>query len=103
MLGATKGGPTRSSQWWGPSLGSCGGRSVLSDIEFADFVAARSRALLRTAYALTGDYQRAEDLTGSLYLGNRASYGDYSEVLLRTTGAAPCKLSGPVTIRYFLR
>ena len=35
---------------------------MLSDIEFADFVAARSRALLRTAYALTGDYQRAEDL-----------------------------------------
>jgi hypothetical protein len=41
-----------------------------------------------------------KDLTGSLYLGNRASYGDYNEVLLRTTGAAPCKLSGPVTIRY---
>jgi RNA polymerase sigma-70 factor (sigma-E family) len=34
----------------------------LPDVEFADFVAARSRALLRTAYALTGDYQRAEDL-----------------------------------------
>ena len=43
----------------------------------------------------------AKDLTGSLYLGNRASYGNYNEVLLRTTGEAPCKLSGPVTIRYF--
>jgi RNA polymerase sigma-70 factor (sigma-E family) len=30
--------------------------------EFAEFVAARSRSLLRTAYLLTGDHQRAEDL-----------------------------------------
>lgn len=30
--------------------------------EFRGFVAARSRALLRTAYLLTGDHQHAEDL-----------------------------------------
>lgn len=30
--------------------------------EFRDFAAARSRALLRTAYLLTGDHQYAEDL-----------------------------------------
>ncbi len=30
--------------------------------DFAEFVAARSGALLRTAYLLTGDFQRAEDL-----------------------------------------
>lgn len=30
--------------------------------EFRDFAAARSRALLRTAYLLTGDHQHAEDL-----------------------------------------
>lgn len=41
-----------------------------------------------------------KDLSGSSYPGNRASYGDNNEVLLRTTGAAPCRLSGPVTIRY---
>lgn len=29
---------------------------------FSEFVAARSRSLLRTAYLLTGDHQRAEDL-----------------------------------------
>lgn len=32
------------------------------DAEFCDFVAARSRALLRTAYLLTGDHHHAEDL-----------------------------------------
>ncbi len=30
--------------------------------EFAEFVAARSAALLRTAYLLTGDRHEAEDL-----------------------------------------
>jgi RNA polymerase sigma-70 factor (ECF subfamily) len=30
--------------------------------EFSDFVAARSTALLRTAFLLTGDWQQAEDL-----------------------------------------
>ncbi len=34
----------------------------LQDAEFRDFVAARSHALLRTAYLLTGDQQLAEDL-----------------------------------------
>jgi RNA polymerase sigma-70 factor (sigma-E family) len=29
---------------------------------FAEFVAARSRSLMRTAYLLTGDHQRSEDL-----------------------------------------
>ncbi len=32
------------------------------DAQFTDFVAARSRALLGTAYLLTGDRQRGEDL-----------------------------------------
>ena len=31
-------------------------------VDFDDFVAARSTALLRTAYLLTGDRGRAEDL-----------------------------------------
>ena len=35
---------------------------ALDDAEFRDFVAARGPALLRTAYLLTGDQQRAEDL-----------------------------------------
>ena len=30
--------------------------------DFSDYVAARSRALLRTAYLLTGDWHRAQDL-----------------------------------------
>ena len=30
--------------------------------EFGDYVAARSTALLRTAFLLTGDWQHAEDL-----------------------------------------
>lgn len=33
--------------------------------EFADFVEARSKALLRTAYLLTGDHHQAEDLLQS--------------------------------------
>lgn len=37
-------------------------RSALDEAEFRDFVAARSRALLRAAYLLTGDQQHAEDL-----------------------------------------
>lgn len=32
------------------------------EADFADFVAARSGSLLRTAFLLTGDHQRAEDL-----------------------------------------
>lgn len=32
------------------------------DVEFSEFVAARSRSLLRTAFLLTGDHQLAEDL-----------------------------------------
>jgi RNA polymerase sigma-70 factor (ECF subfamily) len=32
------------------------------DVQFTEFVAARSRALLGTAYLLTGDRQRGEDL-----------------------------------------
>jgi RNA polymerase sigma-70 factor (sigma-E family) len=35
---------------------------VSQDEEFATFVAARSRALMRTAYLLTGDLHQAEDL-----------------------------------------
>jgi RNA polymerase sigma-70 factor (sigma-E family) len=35
---------------------------ALDDAEFRDFVAAREHALLRTAFLLTGDQQRAEDL-----------------------------------------
>ena len=47
----------------------------LSDIEFADFVAARSRALLRTAFALTGDHQRAEDLLQTALLKSYRRWG----------------------------
>ena len=36
-----------------------------SFVEFADFVEARSKALLRTAYLLTGDHHQAEDLLQS--------------------------------------
>ncbi len=36
-----------------------------SYVEFADFVEARSKALLRTAYLLTGDHHQAEDLLQS--------------------------------------
>lgn len=39
--------------------------NALEDTEFRDFVAARSSALLRTAYLLTGDKQLAEDLVQS--------------------------------------
>lgn len=46
--------------------------SMETFVEFDDFVAARSRALLRVAYLLTGDHHHAEDLLQtsltSLYL-----------------------------------
>ena len=38
------------------------GRDEGTPADFAEFVAARSRSLLRTAYLLTGDHQHAEDL-----------------------------------------
>ena len=38
------------------------GERVASDVDFDDFVAARSRALLRTSYLLTHDHALAEDL-----------------------------------------
>ncbi|MDX6201276.1 MAG: hypothetical protein QOF82_1716 [Frankiales bacterium] len=49
----------------------------MPDSEFAHFVAARSRALLRTAFALTGDHQRAEDLLQTALL---KSYGRWSSL-----------------------
>ncbi len=39
-----------------------GERDELDSPGFSEFVAARSRSLFRTAYLLTGDHQRAEDL-----------------------------------------
>jgi RNA polymerase sigma-70 factor (sigma-E family) len=41
------------------------GRDEGTPAEFAEFVAARSRSLLRTAYLLPGDHQHAEDLVQS--------------------------------------
>ena len=41
------------------------GRDEGTPADFAEFVAARSRSLLRTAYLLTGDHQHAEDLVQS--------------------------------------
>ena len=49
----------------------------MADVEFSEFVAARSRALMRTAYALTGDHQRAEDLLQTALL---RSYGRWSSL-----------------------
>lgn len=39
-----------------------------SDEDFAEYFRARARPLRRTAYALTGDWQRAEDLTQATFL-----------------------------------
>jgi RNA polymerase sigma-70 factor (sigma-E family) len=44
---------------------SAGGREVVEEASFDAYVAARSRALLRSAYLLTGDQQLAEDLVQS--------------------------------------
>src|SRR5581483_580748 len=48
----------------GGSMASAGDRRAATgvDAEFSLFVRARSRALLRTAYLLTGDRHHAEDL-----------------------------------------
>lgn len=62
--------------------------------EFRDFAAARSRALLRTAYLLTGDHQHAEDLLQTtltkVYLGwgrirDSAAVESYARKTLITT------------------
>lgn len=42
----------------------------------------------------------AHDLTGTFHVSYRSPYDDYNEVLLTTTGAAPCLLRGPVTLGY---
>jgi RNA polymerase sigma-70 factor (sigma-E family) len=48
-----------------------------SAVELEAFLAARSTALLRTAYALTGDWQRAEDLVQTALV---ACYGRWSRI-----------------------
>jgi RNA polymerase sigma-70 factor (sigma-E family) len=47
---------------------------VARDDEFADFVAARYRALVRTALGLTGDLGHAEDLTQSALIRTYLSW-----------------------------
>lgn len=49
------------------------------DAQFDDFVAARSRALLGTAYLLTGDRQRAEDLLQTALLKTYLAWGRLRE------------------------
>lgn len=50
------------------------------DDEFADFVAARYRALLRTGLALAGDLGHAEDLTQSALIKTYLAWGRLREV-----------------------
>jgi RNA polymerase sigma-70 factor (sigma-E family) len=50
------------------------------DDEFADFVAARYRALLRTGLALTGDLGHAEDLAQSALIKTYLAWGRLREV-----------------------
>lgn len=50
------------------------------DDEFADFVAARYRALLRTGLALTGDLGRAEDLAQSALIKTYLAWGRLREI-----------------------
>lgn len=47
------------------------------ELPFAEFVAARTPALMRTAYLLTGDWQRAEDLLQTALI---ACYGKWSRI-----------------------
>lgn len=49
------------------------------DAQFDDFVTARSRALLGTAYLLTGDRQRAEDLLQTALLKTYLAWGRLRE------------------------
>lgn len=49
------------------------------DDEFADFVAARYRALVRTGLGLTGDLGRAEDLAQSALIRTYLSWGRLRE------------------------
>jgi RNA polymerase sigma-70 factor (sigma-E family) len=50
------------------------------DDEFADFVAARYRALLRTGLALTGDLGHAEDLAQSALIKTYLAWGRLREI-----------------------
>jgi RNA polymerase sigma-70 factor (sigma-E family) len=49
-----------------------------SAVELDEFLAARSTALLRTAYALTGDWHRAEDLLQTALV---SCYGKWSRIV----------------------
>jgi hypothetical protein len=51
--------------WW----------ALARDDEFADFVAARYRALVRTGFGLTGDLGHAEDLAQSALIRTYLSWG----------------------------
>ena len=60
------------------------------DAQFTDFVAARSRALLGTAYLLTGDRQRGEDLLQTALLKTYLAWPR-----LRETRAVEATSAGP--------
>ena len=64
------------------------------DEEFGQFVAARGRALCRTAYLLTGDWQVGEDLV------QEALTRTYlRRCRLRSATAARCSLPSPTASR----
>lgn len=54
-------------------------RNKDEDPEFSDFVAARSRSLLRTAFLLTGDHQLAEDLVQTALTKTYLAWGRISD------------------------
>jgi RNA polymerase sigma-70 factor (sigma-E family) len=54
-------------------------RALARDDEFADFVAARYRALVRTGLGLTGDIGHAEDLAQSALIKTYLSWGRLRE------------------------
>ena len=57
----------------GPAAGE--GRALARDDEFAPFVAARYRALVRRGLLLTGDSGHAEDLTQSALIRTYLAWG----------------------------
>lgn len=58
--------------------------------EFRDFVAARSPTLLRTAYFLTGDPDRAQDLLQTALLAGAQRYSP------RRRTAPPAAITRPI-------
>jgi DNA-directed RNA polymerase specialized sigma24 family protein len=77
-------------------------RETGGDLEFREYVTARGRALLRTAYLLTGNLADAEDLLQAALAKTYLAWdSDLTETLRAAIDRLPHRMRTAVVLRYY--